>query len=111
MPNSDAVDRSCGSGRPARSSTEASGPRSADTGISFPIRADSAATVESDLNGNEPVMAPIGEGNLDWDELLPALDKSGTRWIAVEQDQCYRDPFDCLKSSFEFLKNHPALNG
>ena len=66
---------------------------------------------DKEMAGNEPVMAPIGEGLLDWDELLPALDKSGTKWIAVEQDTCYRDPFDSLKSSFDFLAAHPALNG
>jgi sugar phosphate isomerase/epimerase len=66
---------------------------------------------DKEMAGNEPVMAPIGEGNLDWDELLPALDNSGTQWIAIEQDSCRRDPFDCLRSSFNFLKNHPALNG
>jgi len=65
---------------------------------------------DKEMDASKPIMAPIGEGNLDWDELLPALDKSGTQWIAVEQDECFRDPFDCLKSSFEFLKNHPALN-
>ena len=61
LPNSAAVDRSVGSGRPACSSTDASGPRSADTGISLPIRADSAATVESDLNGNVPVTASCSD--------------------------------------------------
>ena len=66
---------------------------------------------DKEMFGKEPHMAPIGEGTLDWDELLPALEKSGTQWIAIEQDICRRDPFDCLKSSFEFLKNHPALNG
>lgn len=66
---------------------------------------------DKEMAGNEPIMAPIGEGNLDWDELLPALDQSGTQWIAVEQDNCYRDAFDCLKSSFEFLCDHAALNG
>ncbi|HEX8551821.1 MAG TPA: sugar phosphate isomerase/epimerase [Abditibacteriaceae bacterium] len=64
---------------------------------------------DKEMVGNDPHMAPIGEGNLDWDELLPALDKSGTQWVAVEQDTCRRDPFDCLKSSFEFLKNHSSF--
>jgi len=50
-----------------------------------------------------PVMAPIGEGNLDWPNLIPALNAAGTQWYAVEQDVCRRDPFDCLKSSFDFL--------
>lgn len=54
---------------------------------------------------NEARMAPIGEGNLDWDHILPACEAAGVNWYAVEQDQCYRDPFDCLKSSFEFLSS------
>jgi hypothetical protein len=41
--------------------------------------------------------------------LLPALAAAGTEWIAVEQDTCSRDPFDSLKSSFEFLRNHASF--
>lgn len=52
---------------------------------------------------NETRIAPIGEGNMDWDGIIPACEAAGVRWYAVEQDQCYRDPFDCLKSSFDFL--------
>ena len=52
-----------------------------------------------------PVMAAIGEGNLDWDAILPACKESGVEWYAIEQDTCRRDPFDCLRSSFEFLKD------
>ncbi len=52
---------------------------------------------------NETRMAPIGEGNMDWDSILPVCHSAGVEWYAVEQDQCYRDPFDCLRSSFEFL--------
>jgi sugar phosphate isomerase/epimerase len=55
------------------------------------------------IEGEGPVMAPIGEGNLDWDGLLPAFSKAGVEWICVEQDTCRRDPFDCLKSSYDFL--------
>jgi sugar phosphate isomerase/epimerase len=58
---------------------------------------------DKEMAGNEPVMAPIGEGNLDWRNLLPACADAGVEWYAVEQDTCRRDPFDCLKSSFEFL--------
>lgn len=59
---------------------------------------------DKEMNGNEPVMAPIGEGNLDWAHLIPALDAAGVQWYCIEQDVCRRDPFDCLKSSFEFLR-------
>lgn len=50
--------------------------------------------------GEGPVMAPVGEGNLNWDAILAV---PGVEWAIVEQDVCRRDPFDCLASSFEFL--------
>lgn len=53
--------------------------------------------------GNETRMAPIGEGNMDWDHILPACEQAGVQWYAVEQDRCYRDQIDCLKSSFDYL--------
>ena len=58
---------------------------------------------DKEVAGGEPVMAPVGEGNLDWPRLLPACAAAGVEWYAVEQDVCRRDPFDCLKSSFQFL--------
>ncbi|MBW3637828.1 MAG: sugar phosphate isomerase/epimerase [Armatimonadetes bacterium] len=58
---------------------------------------------DKEMVGNEAHMAPIGEGNLDWKNLLPACQKAGVEWIAIEQDTCRRDPFDCLKSSYDFL--------
>ena len=53
-PSSAAEYRSAGSGRPARSTTAASGPRSADTGSSLSIRFMRVATVVSAANGTLP---------------------------------------------------------
>lgn len=53
--------------------------------------------------GKGPVMAAIGEGNLNWDAILAAARAGGVEWYAVEQDEYPRDPFDCLASSFRFL--------
>lgn len=50
-----------------------------------------------------PVIAPIGEGNMDWEHIIPACEAAGVRWYAVEQDTCRRDAFDCARSSFEYL--------
>jgi sugar phosphate isomerase/epimerase len=50
-----------------------------------------------------PVMAPVGEGNLNWPAILAACREGGVEWLVVEQDECRRDPFDCLNSSFRFL--------
>jgi sugar phosphate isomerase/epimerase len=56
------------------------------------------------IAGEGPVISAIGEGNLPWETIIPACEDAGTQWHCVEQDTCRRDPFDCLKSSFEFLK-------
>jgi sugar phosphate isomerase/epimerase len=55
--------------------------------------------------GDGPVMAPVGEGNLDWSRILEACHRGGTEFYIIEQDECRRDPFDCLRSSYEFLKS------
>lgn len=49
------------------------------------------------------VMAPVGEGNLNWDAILTTGVQGGVEWFVVEQDFCRRDPYDCLRSSYEFL--------
>ncbi len=50
--------------------------------------------------------APVGEGNLPWHSILPALADAGTKWAVVEQDECYgEDPFDCLERSLNYLKS------
>ncbi|MEI8341520.1 MAG: sugar phosphate isomerase/epimerase [Verrucomicrobiota bacterium] len=55
---------------------------------------------------NQTRMAPIGEGNMDWAGIIPACEAAGVRWYGIEQDDCYRDPFDCLKSSYDFLSSN-----
>lgn len=55
---------------------------------------------------DHPKMAEIGEGNLDWDEIIAACEAAGTRWAFVEQDCNWmqNDPFKSLEVSYEFLK-------
>ncbi len=52
---------------------------------------------------NDARIAPIGEGVIDWEHIIPTCEKSGVKWYAVEQDTCQRDPFDCLQSSYDYL--------
>ena len=47
--------------------------------------------------------AEIGEGNLDWPEILSACHEAGTEWLVVEQDECARDPLESLAMSFQNL--------
>ena len=49
-------------------------------------------------------MAPIGEGNLNWNRIFKSAEAAGTRYMLVEQDNCNgEDPFECLRRSYEFL--------
>ena len=49
--------------------------------------------------------APVGEGALDWKSILKVCRDNEVRSYAIEQDDCYgRDPFECVKSSYDFLK-------
>lgn len=57
-----------------------------------------------------PVMAPVGEGNLDWPAIVAACHFAGTQWATVEQDVCRRDPYDCLASSARFLSAMPEVS-
>jgi sugar phosphate isomerase/epimerase len=53
---------------------------------------------------NKPVMAEIGNGNLDWPAIIAAAEESGCQWFIVEQDVCPGDPFDSLRISFDYLQ-------
>lgn len=47
----------------------------------------------------QQLMAEVGEGNLNWSEILKACREAGTQWYIVEQDVCQRDPFESLALS------------
>jgi sugar phosphate isomerase/epimerase len=54
--------------------------------------------------GGAQLMAEVGEGNLDWPDILAAAREAGTEWYIVEQDTCQRDPFESLAISLRNLK-------
>lgn len=46
----------------------------------------------------------VGEGNLEWTEIIDQALASGAQYLLIEQDQQYgRDPYDCLRTSRENL--------
>ena len=49
-------------------------------------------------------MAEVGEGNINWQSVLDACKGAGTQHYLVEQDICYRDPFESLEISLKNLK-------
>ncbi len=49
-------------------------------------------------------MAEVGEGNLNWPAIIDACKKAGVKWAIVEEDTCYRDPFESLEISLRHMK-------
>lgn len=54
--------------------------------------------------GWETDFAAVGEGNLPWDRILPAVQQAGAQWLVVEQDSSRRDIWDCVASSARFVR-------
>lgn len=49
--------------------------------------------------------AEVGEGSLEWVEIIEQAERSGAEYLFIEQDQQYgRDPFDCLATSRDNLR-------
>ena len=46
----------------------------------------------------------VGEGNLDWTDIIDQAIASGAQYLLIEQDDQYgRDPYDCLQTSRDNL--------
>jgi sugar phosphate isomerase/epimerase len=56
----------------------------------------------------QQVFREIGNGNLDWSEIIPIAEKAGCGWFIVEQDAHWinNDPFESLRVSFDYLAKH-----
>jgi sugar phosphate isomerase/epimerase len=55
-----------------------------------------------------PVMAALGEGNLDFPRIVAAAELGGCRWFIVEQDRGFSDAFVAIDTSFRFLSQRIA---
>ncbi|MCK5156977.1 MAG: sugar phosphate isomerase/epimerase [Spirochaetales bacterium] len=57
-------------------------------------------------NSPTPEFAEIGEGNLNWKEIVQACEDTNVRWYVVEQDtpRGERDIFESIKISFDNMK-------
>ena len=49
------------------------------------------------------VQTEVGNGNLDWPEILSACREAGAEWLIVEQDETERDSLESLAISYRNL--------
>lgn len=55
------------------------------------------------MSAEGPVMAPVMEGNLNFQAILNKLEGTSCKYLLVEQDICQGSPFECLKQSYDNL--------
>ena len=55
------------------------------------------------IDRGRPVDAEVGEGNLNWHDILTACREAETRWLVVEQDEPRRDPLESVAISYTNL--------
>ena len=59
-----------------------------------------------DVFTNLVQFAEVGQGNMNWPELLPAGEAAGAEYFFIEQDDTYgRDPVTCIAESRAYLKS------
>jgi len=63
------------------------------------------------VDRGNPVDAEIGEGNLDWMDILGACRDAGTTWLVVEQDNPRREPLESVAISYANLTKLTAKLG
>ncbi len=57
------------------------------------------------VRGFKAVMAPVGEGNMNFKAIIEKLSKIGlTEHLLVEQDECEESPFICMEKSYKNIK-------
>lgn len=54
--------------------------------------------------GRQQVFAEIGEGNMNYKDIIQACRETGVEWYVVEQDVCRLDPFESLEISLNYLQ-------
>ena len=56
------------------------------------------------MKGSEQLFAEVGEGNLEWPQIIAACQAANIEWYLIEQDRCQQDPFDALELSLKNLR-------
>lgn len=58
------------------------------------------------VKDNDPFITECGNGNLNFDEIIPLAEEIGVKYYVVEQDYCPGDPFESIKQSSDYFHKH-----
>ena len=56
------------------------------------------------IKNDQQIITEVGNGNLNWNNIIKAARETEVSWFAVEQDTCPGNPFDSLKQSITYLE-------
>ncbi len=51
-----------------------------------------------------PTLLEVGQGDLNWDEIIAACNETGVEFGSIEQDTCERPELESVKISVDFLR-------
>ena len=49
------------------------------------------------------VLMPVGQGSIGWEKIFRACIDTGVTYAFAEQESWQKDPFECLKESFDYI--------
>lgn len=70
---------------------------------------DGKMTVREGAWGPDLKITEVGDGNLDWPEIIAAAKFAGVQWYIVERDNGEMEPFASLERSFHNLRDKMGL--
>ena len=59
-----------------------------------------------DADNIKNYITEIGNGNINFKDIIPLAEKGGTKWYIIEQDTTPGNPFDSLKISYDYIVNN-----
>lgn len=54
------------------------------------------------INREQPMTA-VGDGKMDWQTVIGAVNENVLEWLIVELDQCATDMFEAVRKSVRYL--------
>ena len=61
--------------------------------------------VKINPDGSE-VLMPVGQGSIKWDMIFQACIDTDVKYAFAEQESWQKDPFECLKESYDYIVMH-----
>ncbi|MFI5387138.1 MAG: sugar phosphate isomerase/epimerase family protein [Fimbriimonadales bacterium] len=56
------------------------------------------------IGGSEPHFLEVGQGDLNWDDIIAACHESDVKFVSIELDECPHEPIESVRMSAEFLR-------